>query len=218
MLVPQQPWLKHWPEGPHATTCWLDAARWPLLAVGLNMSPGPQGPAILAECTLGVQWERKQGQPFGDNLRDCKPFPTSWPLTVLLWSTSWARPSMQSFPRACHLVPGPWPPSLYTQNVKSPPGSGVRRTQGPPPPLVSGARSAAVPEAGAVLSGTEVSPPDLQPRSWRPATEFGVCFIRCCLWCGTFWEPLNLSHEASYCTYDRKCILISKGKGRFIWK
>lgn len=58
-LVPQQPCLKHWPEGPHTTTPWLDAARCLLLAADSKMALGLRGPTtwwppILAEYELGA--------------------------------------------------------------------------------------------------------------------------------------------------------------------
>lgn len=60
--------------------------------------------------------------------------------------------------------------------------------------------------------------PKLAATQPAPSQRPGCRFIQCWLCRDMFWEPLNLSHEAICCTFPRKCILISKGKGRFIWK
>lgn len=60
------------------------------------------------------------------------------------------------------------------------PSSGVRCTRGHRQrvvgPLISGPHSAAMPEARALLSRMEVSPPNLQPRSRLLATEAWLPF------------------------------------------
>lgn len=146
----------------------------------------------------------------------------SWPL--LSFPGAQARPGVQDFPM--HLAHHPalgchhcaWWAQSRCQAQVSAALRGCRQCE--VGPLISGPHSAIVPEARALLSRTEVSSPDLQPHSLLLATESGLCFIQCWLCCDMFWEPLNLSHRAicCYATFPRKCILISKGKERFIWK
>lgn len=73
------------------------------------------------------------------------------------------------FPRPPRPAPCPRPPSPCTGSTKLLPSSGVRCTRGHRQrvvgPLISGPHSAAMPEARALLSRMEVSPPNLQPRS-----------------------------------------------------
>lgn len=87
--------------------------------------------------------------------------------------------------------------------------------------------SAATPDQGLQLS---CLPPSHLPilggvprprqswRGWRFLTwtcSHSFSLRWCWLWWDMFWEPLNVSHNASCCTVPGKCISTSKGKGSF---
>lgn len=119
--------------------------------------------------------------------------------------------------RGClpHSAPCPQPPCLCTKGTQLPPSSGGCSTQGLLPTLKQdlsfGPHSASVLKARALLSRTDVSPPDLRP-CCQLVAKSGFCFLKHSLCCDTFWEPLKLSNESNLLCFPQKMYFNFKWK------
>lgn len=107
--------------------------------------------------------------------------------------------------------------AVHGEHKKPLPSSGVCCTRGLPPSSGGTSHFWATFSHCARGQGSPERDGGFSPSLPLP-THSGCCSVRCRLCCHTFWEPLNLPPEATRRTFPRQCMLISKGKGSFIWK